>query len=111
MCGIAGYSLNRESSIDRTLTAQALLAAIAERGADAVGLWLAAAIALAFAAWAWTRARSGRGRSWLVLALLAAGVVGGYVVTDRMLQMFRRKPTAPKAEAAAPTAAGESPKA
>jgi hypothetical protein len=23
-------------------------------------------------------------------------VVGGYVVTDRMLQMFRRKPTAPK---------------
>ena len=37
MCGIAGYSLNRESSVDRTLTAQALLAAIAERGADAVG--------------------------------------------------------------------------
>ena len=37
MCGIAGYSLNRESSLDRTLTAQALLAAIAERGADAVG--------------------------------------------------------------------------
>jgi hypothetical protein len=25
-------------------------------------------------------------------------VVGGYVVTDRMLQMFRRKPTAPKPE-------------
>ena len=25
-------------------------------------------------------------------------VVGGYVVTDRMLQMFRRKPTAPKAD-------------
>ena len=24
-------------------------------------------------------------------------VVGGYVVTDRMLQMFRKKPTAPKA--------------
>jgi NAD/NADP transhydrogenase alpha subunit len=23
-------------------------------------------------------------------------VVGGYVVTDRMLQMFKRKPTAPK---------------
>jgi hypothetical protein len=23
-------------------------------------------------------------------------VVGGYVVTDRMLQMFRKKPTAPK---------------
>jgi NAD(P) transhydrogenase subunit alpha len=27
----------------------------------------------------------------------AANVVGGYVVTDRMLQMFRKKPTAPKA--------------
>ena len=26
-------------------------------------------------------------------------VVGGYVVTDRMLQMFRKRPTAPKAEA------------
>ncbi len=25
-------------------------------------------------------------------------VVGGYVVTDRMLQMFRKKPTAPKAD-------------
>ena len=37
MCGIAGYSLNRASEIDRTLAAQALLAAIAERGADAVG--------------------------------------------------------------------------
>jgi NAD/NADP transhydrogenase alpha subunit len=23
-------------------------------------------------------------------------VVGGYVVTDRMLQMFRKKPTVPK---------------
>ena len=28
----------------------------------------------------------------------AMNVVGGYVVTDRMLQMFRKKPTAPKAE-------------
>src|SRR6266540_2037805 len=37
MCGIAGYSLSSQSSIDRTLAAQALLAAIAERGADAVG--------------------------------------------------------------------------
>lgn len=26
----------------------------------------------------------------------AMNVVGGYVVTDRMLQMFRKKPTAPK---------------
>src|SRR5881392_116599 len=37
MCGIAGYSLTAESRIDRTLAAQALLAGIAERGADAVG--------------------------------------------------------------------------
>jgi glucosamine 6-phosphate synthetase-like amidotransferase/phosphosugar isomerase protein len=37
MCGIAGYSLRSRSKIERTLAAQALLAAIAERGADAVG--------------------------------------------------------------------------
>jgi glucosamine 6-phosphate synthetase-like amidotransferase/phosphosugar isomerase protein len=37
MCGIAGYSLSSESTVDRTLAAQALLAGIAERGADAVG--------------------------------------------------------------------------
>jgi glucosamine 6-phosphate synthetase-like amidotransferase/phosphosugar isomerase protein len=37
MCGIAGYSLRSRSDVDRTLAAQALLAAIAERGADAVG--------------------------------------------------------------------------
>ncbi len=37
MCGIAGYSLDPESSVDRTLAVQALLAGIAERGADAAG--------------------------------------------------------------------------
>ena len=37
MCGIAGYSLSPESRVDRTLAAQALLAGIAERGADATG--------------------------------------------------------------------------
>jgi len=37
MCGIAGYSLSPESRLARTLAAQALLAGIAERGADAVG--------------------------------------------------------------------------
>jgi len=37
MCGIAGYSLVADSGVDRTLAAQALLAGIAERGADAVG--------------------------------------------------------------------------
>jgi glucosamine 6-phosphate synthetase-like amidotransferase/phosphosugar isomerase protein len=37
MCGIAGYSFHRASRVDRTLAAQALLAGIAERGADAAG--------------------------------------------------------------------------
>ena len=37
MCGIAGYSLSPDSPVGRTLAAQALLAGIAERGADAVG--------------------------------------------------------------------------
>jgi glucosamine 6-phosphate synthetase-like amidotransferase/phosphosugar isomerase protein len=37
VCGIAGYDLHPGSSIGRTLAAQAVLAGIAERGADAVG--------------------------------------------------------------------------
>ena len=37
MCGIAGYSLSPESRVERTRAAQALLAGIAERGADASG--------------------------------------------------------------------------
>src|SRR5919202_644082 len=37
MCGIAGYSLASDSSVNRTVAARALLAGIAERGADAVG--------------------------------------------------------------------------
>jgi glucosamine 6-phosphate synthetase-like amidotransferase/phosphosugar isomerase protein len=37
MCGIAGYSLSLDARLPRTLAAQALLAGIAERGADAVG--------------------------------------------------------------------------
>jgi glucosamine 6-phosphate synthetase-like amidotransferase/phosphosugar isomerase protein len=37
MCGIAGFSLSPTSGVERTLAAQSLLAAIAERGADAVG--------------------------------------------------------------------------
>ncbi len=32
----------------------------------------------------------------VAVAFSAMNVVGGYVVTDRMLQMFRKKPTAPK---------------
>src|SRR5438067_12835401 len=37
MCGIAGYSLGLDSHVERTVAARALLAGIAERGADAVG--------------------------------------------------------------------------
>jgi glucosamine 6-phosphate synthetase-like amidotransferase/phosphosugar isomerase protein len=37
MCGIAGYSLSPETTLDRTVAARALLGGIAERGADAVG--------------------------------------------------------------------------
>jgi NAD(P) transhydrogenase subunit alpha len=34
--------------------------------------------------------------SLVAVAFAAMNVVGGYVVTDRMLQMFRKKPTAPR---------------
>jgi NAD(P) transhydrogenase subunit alpha len=36
--------------------------------------------------------------SFIAVAFATLNVVGGYVVTDRMLQMFRRKPASPKAE-------------
>ena len=39
--------------------------------------------------------------SFVAVAFATMNVVGGYVVTDRMLQMFRRKPAAAKAGAAA----------
>jgi len=38
--------------------------------------------------------------SFLAVAFATLNVVGGYVVTDRMLQMFRRKPAAPRADKA-----------
>ena len=34
----------------------------------------------------------------VAVAFATMNVVGGYVVTDRMLQMFRRKPVAPAAK-------------
>jgi NAD(P) transhydrogenase subunit alpha len=36
--------------------------------------------------------------AFVAMVFGAANVVGGYVVTDRMLQMFKRRPTAPKAD-------------
>jgi NAD(P) transhydrogenase subunit alpha len=38
--------------------------------------------------------------AFVAMVFGAMNVVGGYVVTDRMLQMFRRRPTAPAAPAA-----------
>ena len=34
--------------------------------------------------------------SFIAVAFASMNVVGGYVVTDRMLQMFRKKPVTPK---------------
>jgi NAD(P) transhydrogenase subunit alpha len=45
--------------------------------------------------------------SFVAVAFATMNVVGGYVVTDRMLQMFKRKPSAPKAA----EGAAESPRA
>ena len=38
--------------------------------------------------------------AFIAMVFGAMNVVGGYVVTDRMLQMFRKKPVAPKAATA-----------
>lgn len=35
--------------------------------------------------------------AFIAMVFGAANVVGGYVVTDRMLEMFKKKPAAPKA--------------
>ena len=48
------------------------------------------------------------GLAFVAMAFAGANVVGGYVVTDRMLQMFKRRPAAPAAPA---TPAGRAPKA
>jgi NAD(P) transhydrogenase subunit alpha len=37
--------------------------------------------------------------AFIAIVFGSANVVGGYVVTDRMLQMFRKKPTAPQPSA------------
>ena len=39
--------------------------------------------------------------SFVAVAFATMNVVGGYVVTDRMLQMFKRKPAAAKADGGA----------
>jgi NAD(P) transhydrogenase subunit alpha len=48
------------------------------------------------------------GLAFIAMVCGAANVVGGYVVTDRMLQMFRkREPAKPVAETAAAAASAE----
>ena len=37
--------------------------------------------------------------SFVAVIFATLNVVGGYVVTDRMLEMFKKKPAAPKADA------------
>ena len=49
------------------------------------------------------------GLAFVAVVFGAANVVGGYVVTDRMLQMFRRKPTAPTPAKAGTDAASGAP--
>ena len=41
--------------------------------------------------------------AFVAVTFAAMNVVGGYVVTDRMLQMFHRRPTAPRDESASPS--------
>jgi NAD(P) transhydrogenase subunit alpha len=41
----------------------------------------------------------GYGLAFVAMSFGAMNVVGGYVVTDRMLQMFRKKAAGPKSEA------------
>jgi NAD(P) transhydrogenase subunit alpha len=71
-------------------------------GANAVsGITVVGALVVAGAGYGWI--------SWVLgfLAIVFAmmNVVGGYAVTDRMLEMFRRD-EAPRAAAAEPTAGG-----
>jgi len=51
--------------------------------------------------------------SFIAVAFATMNVVGGYVVTDRMLQMFKRKPAAASAAggASAPASASAKPEA
>jgi NAD(P) transhydrogenase subunit alpha len=47
-----------------------------------------------------------QGLSLVAVAFASMNVVGGYVVTDRMLQMFRKKGAPPKGTSGAPVAKG-----
>ena len=44
--------------------------------------------------------------AFVALAFSAANVVGGYAVTDRMLQMFRRRPVATADQTGSESSAG-----
>ncbi|WP_374249091.1 protein-disulfide reductase DsbD family protein [Thermomonas sp.] len=63
------------------------------RGADAAGLWLAAALLLAFAAWAWARPGHGGARAWQAVAVLALLLIGAPLAR---LHALPRAQTAPR---------------
>src|SRR5579862_9226950 len=67
-------------------------------GTNAIhGIILVGAIALASTATGWISLTI----STLAVVLGTVNVVGGFVVTDRILGMFKRKPTSPPSEEAA----------
>ena len=51
----------------------------------------------------------GLSKALLVIAVVfgTINIVGGFLVTDRMLEMFKSKPTLPKADVRSPAAAGD----
>ena len=62
-------------------------------GANSIhGIVLVGAMIIAASADSWL----GYLLAFVAMVFGAANVVGGYVVTDRMLEMFKKKPTAPK---------------
>ncbi len=63
-------------------------------GANSIhGIVLVGAMIIAASADSWL----GYLLAFVAMVFGAANVVGGYVVTDRMLEMFKKKPVAPKA--------------
>ena len=84
------------SKVPATLHTPLMSAANSIHGIVLVGAMLIAAT---------TNSRIGYVIAFLAAMFASANVVGGYVVTGRMLKMFRKRPTAPAATPAQPVAA------
>ena len=65
-----------------------------QRGADAVGLWLAAAVLLALAAWAWGRSQLADRRQWLAVAAIALLAIVGPLAKLHRLPKAATQPIA-----------------